>query len=85
MRRYFRLVAFGVNALVPVFSKVVREKQLVVAGAFGAVGAIARRGYKLRIALIERRVFQNKQHIRFNPELQIADRQKNPRGFWLPL
>ena len=49
-------------------------------GAFGAVGATARRGNQLRVALVKGRVFQNKQHVRFNPELQIAHRQKNPCG-----
>jgi hypothetical protein len=80
MRCEFRLVAFGINAAVPLLSKVVREKQFVVPGAFGAVGATARRGNQLRVALVKGRVFQDKQHVRFNPELQIAHRQKNPCG-----
>jgi hypothetical protein len=62
-----------------VLAKVIAEKQFVVPGALGAVGATARRGHKLRIALIEWRVFQNEQHVRLNPELQIAHRKQNPR------
>ena len=75
------MIAVGVNAAVALLSKVVTEKQFVVSGALGAVGATARRGHKLRIALVKGRVFQNKQHVRFNPELQVADGQQNPRGF----
>ncbi len=52
-----------------------------MASALGAIGATARRGHKLRIALVKGRVFQNKQYVRFNPELQVADGQQNPRGF----
>jgi hypothetical protein len=60
-------------------AEVVTEKQLVVAGALGAVGATAHCGDKLRVAFIKRRVFQDEQNIGLNPELQIAHGQKNPR------
>jgi hypothetical protein len=65
--------------LVALLAEVVAEKQFVVAGALGAVGASARRGDKLRVALVEGRIFQDEQNIRLNPELQIAHGQKNPR------
>jgi hypothetical protein len=85
VRREFCVVAAGIGALVALLAEVVAEKQLVVAGALGAVGATARRGNKLRVALVEGRVFQDEQYIRLNPELQIAHGQKNPRRFWLPV
>ena len=65
--------------MVALLAEVVAEKQLVVAGALGAVGATARRGNKLRVALVEWRIFQDEQYIRLNPELQIAHGQKNAR------
>ena len=69
----------GINAdtlqgLVALLAEVVAEKQFVVAGALGAVGATARRGDKLHVALVEGRTFQDEQYIRLNPELQIAHR-----------
>ena len=81
VRREFGLIAAGIGATVALLSKVVAEQQFVVSGALGAVGATARRGNKLRIALVKGRVFQDKQHVRFNPELQVADGQENPRRF----
>jgi hypothetical protein len=69
----------GIGTFVALLAEVVAEKQLVVAGALGAVGATARRGNKLRVALIEGCVFQDEQYIRLNPELQVPHRQKNPR------
>ena len=77
--REFCVVAAGIGALVALLAEVVAEKQFVVAGALGAVGATARRGDKLRVALVEWRVFQDEQYIRLNPELQIAHGQKNAR------
>jgi hypothetical protein len=50
VRRIFRLIALGINALVTVFSKVVTEQELVVPGAFGTVGATASGGNQLRVA-----------------------------------
>jgi hypothetical protein len=65
--------------LIALFAEVVAEKQFVVAGSFGAVGATTRRGDKLRVALVKGRIFQDEQYIRLNPELQVAHRQKYPR------
>jgi hypothetical protein len=45
------------------------------------VGATARCRDKLRIALVERRIFQNEQDVGVDPELQVADRQQNTRWF----
>jgi hypothetical protein len=70
----------GVGTTVALSAEVVTKQQLVMPGAFGAVGTTARRGHKLRVALVKGRVFQNKQHIRFNPELQVANGQQNSRG-----
>src|SRR6202012_1751673 len=42
--------------------------------------ATARRGQKFGIALVKGRIFQDKQDVRFNPELQVAHGQENPRG-----
>jgi hypothetical protein len=64
------------------FSEVITEQELVVSGVFRAIGATDRRAHKLRIALVKGRVFQNKQYIGFNPELQIAHWQENPRGLF---
>ena len=50
-----------------------------MAGALGAVGATPRRWNKLRVALVEGRIFQDEQYIRLNPELQVAHGQKNSR------
>ena len=61
VRRKFGIETAGISAPVTLLSQVVAEKQLVVAGALRAVSATARRGYKLRVALIERRVFQDEQ------------------------
>src|SRR6201996_3222866 len=46
-----------------------------------AIGTTASGGNKLRVALVERRVFQNQQDIVVNPELQVTDGQQNTSGF----
>jgi hypothetical protein len=51
-----------------------------VACAFGAVGATASGRYKLRITLVERRVFEDKKDVGRDPRLQIADGQENTSG-----
>ena len=85
VRREFCVVAAGIGALVALLAEVVAEKQFVVAGALGAVGATARRGDKLRVALVEGRIFQDEQNIRLNPELQVSHRQENPRCALAPV
>jgi hypothetical protein len=75
MRRDLRLIASRVAAriLLAEFG----EEQFVIPGALGAVHATARRRHKLRIALVERGLFQDEQDIRLNPELETADRKQN--------
>ncbi len=48
---------------------------------FRTFGATAHRWHKLRIPLVERGEFQDKENVRLNPELQAADGEKN--GFRL--
>ena len=45
-----------------------------------AVHATPRRWDKLRVPLVEGRVFQDEKYIRLNPELEIANRQQNALG-----
>lgn len=52
-RREFGLVATGIGAPVALPAEVIPEQELVMPGTLGAVGATARRGDKLRIALVE--------------------------------
>ena len=47
----------------------------------GAIGTTASRGNKLRVPLVERRIFQDKQDVAVNPELQVADGQQDTGGF----
>jgi hypothetical protein len=51
----------------------------------GAVHATPRRWHKLRVALIERREFQDEEDVRLNPEMQITDRQQNTDWFRGPV
>jgi hypothetical protein len=69
----------GIGAAVALLTEVVAKKQLVVAGALGAVGATANSGDKLRVAFIKRRIFQDEQYICLNPKLKIAYGQENSR------
>ena len=63
VRREFCVVATGISALIALFAEVVAEKQFVVAGSFGAVGATNRCGDKLRVALVKGRIFQDEQYL----------------------
>jgi hypothetical protein len=47
----------------------------------GAVHAASCNGNKMRIALVERGIFEEEQNIRLNPELQTPHRQKNALRF----
>jgi len=47
----------------------------------GAIDTTASGWDKLRVPLVERRIFQDQQDIAVNPELQVADRQQNTCGF----
>ena len=46
----------------------------------GAVGTTASSGNKLRIALVERCILQDEKNVAVNPELQVADGQKDTGG-----
>jgi hypothetical protein len=47
----------------------------------GAIGTTASGRDKLRVPLVERRIFQDQQDIAVNPELQVADGQQDTGGF----
>ena len=64
VRRDLGLIAAGVGAAVALPAEVIAEQQLVVSCPLGAVGATARGGNKLRIALVEGRIFQDEQDVR---------------------
>lgn len=46
----------------------------------GAVHATPRCRNKLRVAFVERSEFQDEENVAFNPELEIADREKDALG-----
>jgi len=73
--RNFRLVVLRINAPVALPAEVIAKQEFVVSGSLRAVGATARRGHKLRVALVKGRVFQDKQLVRFNLESQAAHGQ----------
>jgi hypothetical protein len=58
----------------------VSKQELVVPCALWAFDATPGNRYKLRVTLVERCIFQEHQHVRLNPETQIADRKENPGG-----
>ena len=64
VRRDLGLIAGGVGAAVALPSEVIAKQQLVVACPLGAIGTTASGGDKLRVALVERRIFQDEQDIR---------------------
>ena len=72
--RNLRLIAIGVGASVALPSGVIAKQQFVVSCPFRAVGTTASSGNKLRVAFVERRIFQDQQNIAVNPELQVSDR-----------
>src|SRR6202034_3785027 len=57
-----------------------REQELVMSRPERTVHATARRWHELRVALVERREFQDEQYVRLNPELKIAHRKQDT--FW---
>jgi hypothetical protein len=81
MLLYLGGITTGVGALVAMLAEVIAKQQLVVACPLGTIGATASGGNKLRVPLIERRVFQHQQDIGINPEMKTADGEKN--ASWL--
>ena len=81
VRVYLRLIAGWVGALVTLLAKVIPKQQLVVACALRAIGAIASGRHKLGVPLVEGGILEDEENIGRNPELEIADGQKNSR--WL--
>jgi hypothetical protein len=72
------LIAGWVGALIALLAKVIPKQQLVVTCPFRAIGTTASGRHKLRVWLVERRVFEDEQNVGGNPELTIADGQENP-------
>ncbi len=69
-------IAGRVRAGVRVFADTGKE-QRVVPGPLWALKATARCGHKLRVALAERRVFQDEQDVLLNPVLKMAHREQD--------
>ena len=78
VRVHLGLIAAWVGASVLLAE--VGKQQLVVSCPLGAVGATASGGDKLRVALVERSIFEDEQDVLLNPELQVADGQQNALG-----
>ena len=78
MRVHLGLIAAWVGASVLLAE--VREQELVVPGPLGAVHATPRCGHKLRVPLVERRMFEDEQDVLLNPRLQIADGEQDALG-----
>jgi len=67
------LIAGGVGASVALPAEVIAKEQFVVPRPFRAVGTTTSGVNKLRVALVEWRIFQDQQDIAVDPELQVAD------------
>ncbi len=78
VRLDLRLIAAWVGASV-LLAKVGKQ-ELVMPGTVGAVHAATGDGDEMRVALVERSVFEKQEHVRLNPETQVADRKKNTGG-----
>ncbi|WP_263415293.1 hypothetical protein [Terriglobus albidus] len=55
----------------------VGEEEFVVACPLRAINAASGNGDEMSLALVEGSVFEEEQDVRLNPELKIADGQKN--------
>src|SRR6185312_12384636 len=75
-----RVVAVWVGASVLPY---VGKQELVMPRPLRALHATPRRWHKLCVPLVERRKFEDEQDIRLNPELEVADGEKD--AFCLPL
>jgi hypothetical protein len=78
IRVHLGLIAAWVRASVQ-FAEV-GEQELVVSRPFRAVHATPRDGNQMRVPLVERSIFQDKQDVLLDPRLQVADRKKNAFG-----
>lgn len=78
MRLHLHLIAARIGASV-LFAEIGKQ-QLVMPGALGAIDTASGRGNQLRVPLVERSLFQKQQHVRLNPEAQVADGQQDSRG-----
>jgi hypothetical protein len=52
-----------------------------VSGALGAFDAASGDGDKLRVAFVERGLFQQQEHVMLNPLLQVPNREQEPLRF----
>ena len=57
------------------------KEQLIVSGALGALDAASCGGNKLRVALVEWRLFQEQEHVMLNPLLQVPNREQDALRF----
>src|SRR5205085_500086 len=55
----------------------VGKQEFVMSCALGAFHAASRSRYKLRVALVEGCILQQKQHVRLNPEAKVADGEQD--------
>jgi len=70
---YLGLIASRVGALVALLAEVIPKQQFVVPRPLRAISATPSDGYKLRIPLVERRILEDEQDVRRNPEMQTAN------------
>ena len=79
MRVQLSRIAVRVGASVGVAADI-RKEQFVVSGTLGAIDAIPGGGNKLRVPLVERRLFQEQENILLNPLLQVPNRKQDALG-----
>ena len=72
-------VAIRVGASIRIAADIGKE-QFVVSGALGAIDAASGGGNKLRVAFVERRLFQEQEDVMLNPLLQVANREQDALG-----
>ena len=75
MRIDLRVVAGRVGASVLLAD--VRKQELVMPCPFGAIHAASRCWHKLRVPLVEGSMFEDEEDVALNPELEIADGEKD--------
>ena len=63
-----------------VHCRYVGKQELVVSGALGAFDAASGGGNKLRVAFVERRLFQDEQDVLLNPVLEMANGKQDALG-----
>ena len=80
VRVQLRGIAIRVGASVGIPAHI-GEEQFVVSGALGAIDAASCGGDKLRVAFVERCLFQEQENVMLNPLLQVPHREQNALGF----